>query len=233
MKVEDLMSVGVIAVAPETPLKDAAALLAEHHISGLPVVDENSALLGIVSEADILVKERGPEPRHVGLIGWLLGGGVADPEKLAARTAGDAMTSPAITIRPNGRVSEAARLMTEEGIKRLPVVDPDGKLLGIVTRADLVRAFARPDFEIAREIREDVIKRTLWLDDDMLAIRVERGEVRLSGELERRTDAQLLPGFVERVPGVVSVHSQLTWRWDDRKAAPERTDPGVGTALRR
>ena len=111
--------------------------------------------------------------------------------------------------------------MTENGIKRLPVVDSHGTLIGIVTRADLVRAFARPDHEIEREIREDVILRSLWIEAPSVVVRVERGEVRLSGRLERRADAELLEQFVARVPGVVSVHSTLRWRWDDRKASRE------------
>jgi CBS domain-containing protein len=214
MKIKELMSENPIAVGPEAPLRDVASILVEYRISGLPVIGERLEVLGVVSEADILVKERGAEPRH-GLAGWLLAGGVPDADKLAARTAGEAMTSPAITIRAEAHVAEAARLMTEKGIKRLPVVDADGKLLGIVTRADLVRAFARPDREIEREIREDVVRRTLWIDDAGLYVRVERGEVRLSGKLERRSDAELLPLFVGKVPGVVSVHSTLRWDWDD------------------
>jgi CBS domain-containing protein len=231
MKVKELMNPEVIAVEKETPLKEVAATLADHHISGVPVVDE-ARVVGVVSEADILVKERGPEPRHEGLIGWLLGGGVADAGKLAARTAGDAMTSPAITIRTRSRVSEAARLMTQEGVKRLPVVGPDGILVGIVTRADLVRAFARSDDDIEREIREDVVKRTLWLEDHALIVRVEHGEVTLAGELERRNDAELLSAFVERVPGVVSVRSEVAWVWDDRKglARQERSARPARTA---
>jgi CBS domain-containing protein len=108
--------------------------------------------------------------------------------------------------------------MTEHGIKRLPVVDARGKLVGILTRSDLVRAFARPDEEIEREIREDVVRRALGLDGQGLNVRVQRGDVMLSGELERRTDVELLPRFVARVPGVVSVSTVLTWRWDDRSA---------------
>ena len=112
--------------------------------------------------------------------------------------------------------------MTELGIKRLPVLDWDGKLVGIITRADLVRAFARTDSEIEREIREDIVRRRLWVDyDKNLEIRVHRGEVTLSGKLERRTDAELLGDFVAYVPGVVSVSSTVTWAWDDRDAALE------------
>jgi CBS-domain-containing membrane protein len=226
MKVEELMTRNAIAVTPEIPLKEVGGLLAEHRISGLPVVDDEGHVLGVVSEADILVKERGPESKHGGVFAWLLEGGRADQEKLAARNAGEAMTAPAITIRARKHVSEAARLMTEHGIKRLPVVDAYGSLVGIVTRSDLVRAFARSDDEIAREIREDVVTRTLWIEDPGLEVRVDRGEVTLTGELERKADADLLSLFVARVPGVISVRSELTWRWDDRSTV-ERSDPHV------
>lgn len=232
MRIKQLMTPDPLAVGSEAPLKDVAAILAKHHISGLPVISELRTVLGVVSEADILVKEQGPESRHEGLFGWLLEGGRADEAKLAARTAGEAMTAPAITIGPEKQVSEAARLMTEHGIKRLPVVDPDGKLLGIVTRSDLVRAFARPDDEIEREIREDVVRQTLWIESEKLDLRVERGDVTLSGRLERRSDAELLPLFVARVPGVVSVRSTLTWDWDDPKTR-EQSDPHVPIAPRR
>jgi CBS domain-containing protein len=167
-----------------------------------------------------------------GLIGWLLAGGLQDDEKLAARKCGEAMTSPAITFGAARHISEAARLMTENGIKRLPVFDADGKLVGIVTRCDLVRAFARPDGEIEREIREDVIRNTLWIEGEGLDVCVERGEVTLSGELERRSDVELLQRFAARVPGVVTVHSTLTWRWDDRKASVGRGDPRMPIAPR-
>jgi CBS domain-containing protein len=231
MKVEELMTRNAIAVTPEIPLKEVGGLLAEQRISGLPVVDDEGHVLGVVSEADILVKERGPESKHGGVFAWLLEGGRADQEKLAARNAGEAMTAPAITIRARKHVSEAARLMTEHGIKRLPVVDAYGSLVGIVTRSDLVRAFARSDDEIAREIREDVVTRTLWIEDPGLEVRVDRGEVTLTGELERKADADLLSLFVARVPGVISVRSELTWRWDDRSTV-ERSDPHVPVALR-
>jgi CBS domain-containing protein len=106
--------------------------------------------------------------------------------------------------------------MVNRGIKRLPVVDGAGKLVGIVTRGDLVKVFARPDADIEREIREDVVKRAFWIDDPALEIRVEQGNVRLAGRIARRTDVELLPAVVGRVPGVVSVHSTLRWRHDDR-----------------
>lgn len=227
MKVREVMSAKVFTVRPEATLKEVARTLAEHRISGVPVVNGQGTVLGIVSEADILVKERGPSPRHGGLVAWVVGGGVADPEKLAARTAAEAMTAPAVTIPITRTVAEAARLMIAEGVKRLPVVDAHGTLHGIVTRSDLVRAFARQDGEIEREIRHDVIESALWLDPNELEVRVSRGETTLSGEVECRTDAEALPRLVERVPGVVSVRSTVTWRLDDRKARLAAGNPRV------
>jgi CBS domain-containing protein len=233
MKVRELMTEDLVTVGPETSLKDVATILAELGISGLPVIGEGRTVVGVVSEADILVKEQGSEPHHGGFIGWLLEGGRADSAKLSARTAGEAMTAPAITIGADREVSEAARLMVEHGIKRLPVVDSDGKLAGIVTRSDLVRAFARPDDEIEHEIREEVVRRALWIEDDALEIGVRRGEVTLGGQVERKSDAELLARFAARVPGVISVSSTLGWERDDHKTTVPGSDPHVPIPPRR
>ncbi|HET7745186.1 MAG TPA: CBS domain-containing protein [Gaiellaceae bacterium] len=227
MNVKQIMSPKVITTRPESLLKDVARTLTEYGISGVPVVDDQGTVVGVVSEADILVKERGPKPRHEGLGAWILRGGVADREKLAARTASEAMTAPAITIAATRSVSEAARLMIDEGIKRLPVVDLQGKLVGIVTRSDLVRVFAREDAEIEREIREDVIRSALWLDPQGIEVRVERGEVTLAGETDYRLDAEILTHLVERVPGVVAVQSTVGWRFDERETKLGEHDPHV------
>jgi osmotically-inducible protein OsmY len=101
--------------------------------------------------------------------------------------------------------------MVQEGINRLPVVDKR-KLLGIVTRADLVRAFTRSDEEIANEIQTEILRRTLWLEPGAVTVRVADGVVEVTGEVETETDAELLPLFIERVPGVVSVEPALTVR---------------------
>jgi CBS domain-containing protein len=209
------MNPDVLTVRPETPLKEVAHRLVERGISGMPVCDENGRVLGVVSEADILYKERGEARKGAGLLALLLEPHDDADRKIGARTAGEAMTSPAVTIEPNRRLAEAARVMLERGINRLPVVR-DGKLVGIVTRADLVRAFERPDYEIAREIREDVVLRTLWIPD-AVDVRVERGEVTLRGKLDTSTEVELVERLAERVPGVVAVHSELTWRDDLRK----------------
>jgi CBS domain-containing protein len=219
MRVKDLMTPDVVAVRPDTSLKEVARTLAEHGISGVPVVSERDQLVGVVSEADILFKEHGSEPRSR-LLDWL-DGNSGDREKLAARTAAEAMTSPVLTIGAHTDVSEAAREMTERGVNRLPVIDWSGALVGIITRADLVRAFARTDDEIEKEIRSDIVKGTLWIDAGALDIDVQRGEVVLAGELERRTDAELLERLVSRVPGVVSVRDSVAWRDDDTKLPRE------------
>ncbi len=105
-----------------------------------------------------------------------------------------------------------ATISVDEGINRLPVVDEDGTLIGLVSRGDLVRAFARSDEEIRGEIEEDVIRRTLWLDPATVDVTVTNGIVTLAGEVASSAGAQLVPTFVRKVPGVVEVSSTLTSR---------------------
>jgi CBS domain-containing protein len=219
VEIKDLMTSDVISVAPETSLKDVARTLVEHGISGLPVCDADGRVLGVVSEADILYKEQGRPERH-GPLGWLLGEPPTEaPAKARARTAGEAMTSPAVTIRRTRPAAAAARLMVETGVNRLPVVSGEGTLLGIVTRADLVRAFTRPDREIAAEIREDVLERVLWVPAGTISVRVTDGEVELSGKLETSAEVAVLEKLVETVPGVVSLRSAVTHELDEPSRA--------------
>jgi CBS domain-containing protein len=214
VKVKDVMISDVKTVTPNATLKDVAAMLLESGISGLPVVGSVREVLGVVSEADILVKEREPSPRQSRLLGL-----ISEPEnleeisKLKARTAGDAMTAPAITIGPESSVSEAAALMIDRGINRLPVVE-NGKLVGIVTRADLVRAFTRSDVELEREIREDIVLGHFLIPPNKVTVAVSGGQVTLSGEVDNETDARLVAEHARRVPGVVSVKSSLSWPSD-------------------
>jgi CBS domain-containing protein len=215
MNVRDVMTADVRTVAPGMSLKEAAGVLIEGRISGVPVVDNDGKVLGVLSEGDILFKERTPDERPGAVIAWLF-----DPlqfeesRKLGARVVGEAMTGPAVTIRPERPVSAAAALMLDRGVNRLPVVDRTGALVGIVTRADLVRAFARADADVAREIREGVIRDQMWLEGGRVEVEVEAGEVVLRGSVERRGDAEVLPRLVARVPGVVAVDSKLTWSED-------------------
>jgi CBS domain-containing protein len=227
MKVHEIMTTDVLTIGPEAPLKDVARILVERRISGMPVCDIERHVLGVVSEADILFKERGRPSEGSALVGWMLGGDVTpDAAKSAARTVDEAMTAPAITISPFRFVDEAARLMTEHGVNRLPVVR-DGELVGIVTRTDLVRAFTRGDAEIRDEIVHELLERTLWLDPAAVEVEVEDGAVLLTGELRTRSDAALLERLVTRVPGVVQVDAKLHWRVDDStrkgRQALERT----------
>ncbi len=214
MKVEQVMTREVVTVTPETPLKEVAAILAERRISGLPVCDETSRVVGVVSENDILFKELGPDQRRGGPLAWLLDPAPSRSPKTIARTAAEAMTSPAVTTRPKAQVSEAARVMVERGVNRLPVVK-DSQLVGIVTRADLVKAFVRSDEEIAREIREDVIRETLWLVPEELKVEVDHGDVKIAGRVDTRTDADLIKAFASKVPGVISVTGEIEWVFDD------------------
>jgi len=211
------MTRDVRTASVSTPLREVARVLVEHRISGLPIV-VGGRVVGVVSEADILLKEQGDQPRRSGLLGALalLGADRDEIEaKLNASTAGEAMSSPAVTITEDRPVAEAAAAMMNGGINRLPVVDTAGRLAGIVTRADLVRAFVRSDEEIGREIREDVILHTLWIAPEHVGVTVTDGNVRLTGQVEGESDARVLPEFVRRVPGVITVTSDLSWQGDD------------------
>lgn len=220
MNVARIMTKDVVTVTPECTLKEVARLLAEHRIAGLPVCREDGELVGVVSEGDILWKETGLAADHGNLIARILNAADREDDKLDAATAGEAMSAPAVTIGPEAAVAEAARLMIEERVNRLPVV-VDGKVVGIVARSDLVRAFLRPDAEIEREITDDVLLRVLWIDPATLAITVNRGAVVLEGVVDNRSSAELVEAYVRRVPGVVSVESRLDWELDDlgRRAA--------------
>ncbi len=213
MKVQDVMTTDVATTDPDTLLKEAARELVRRRISGMPVVDSDLQVLGVVSEADILAKE-GSEPRGGGgFLQWLVDPG--DPwitARFDAVTVGEAMSTPAQTITPDRPLAEAATIMLDEGVNRLPVVDTDGKLVGLVSRGDLVRAFARPDDEIRREIEEDVVRKTLWLDPATLDVTVTNGIVTLAGDVASAADAELLPTLTRKVPGVVQVSSSLTHR---------------------
>jgi CBS domain-containing protein len=210
MKVADVMQRKVLTVQPGASLKEAAKLLVEHGISGLPVVDVDGRVLGVFSETDLLYKEQG-EPDTPTSLAWLIDPLlIADREKLAAHTVGEAMTAPAQTIASGRPVADAAKLMLGAGVNRLPVVDA-GKLVGIVTRADLVRALVRSDAQIAQDIQFGVIERGMWLDSHALEVKVDAGEVTLAGCLDNRRDAEVLPRLVGAVPGVVGVDSRLTW----------------------
>lgn len=235
MKVADVMTRNVVAVRPQTPLKDVAALMVERGISGVPVVDEGGAVLGIVSEADFLIKERGAESVHHRLLGRFFGEPrqtQAELAKIEATTAGEAMTSPAITVAAGDSLRQAAAQMASRKINRLPVVE-NGLLVGIVTRADVVRAFVRPDTELERLVREEVLAKTaFWLEPEAFEIAVRDGVVRLGGRVERRSLAETIVEVTRDLGGVVGVESHLTWEIDDVEGPGGPTEPDVLMTLR-
>ena len=213
MRVKDVMTEKVATVGPDATLKQVAGVLAERSISGMPVVDGDGGVLGVVSEADIIVKAAG-QPQSAGIFGRLFRPEGVDERQLTATTAGEAMTAPAVTVDADLLLSEAARLMVEHRVNRLPVL-LDGKLVGIVSRADLVRAFTRSDTEIWEELHNEVPRR-LWISPDDMDITVAGGEVKMSGRVETKTVAELIEAYAWRVPGVVSVDcTGLTWEVDD------------------
>ena len=217
------MNRDVVTIRPDMPLKRVAAILSANHISGAPVCNPAGDVVGVISEADILRKEEGVRPDVGGRFNWLLRKLDGETAKVGARTAGEAMTSPALTIRATEPVSTAAQLMVERSINRLPVVS-DGELVGIVTRADLVRAFHRSDDEIAREIRDEVLVHALWLAPEALSLDVRSGVVAIRGTVETEADADVAVRLIRRIPGVVDVQHDLrprVRRTRDYRVMPE------------
>jgi CBS domain-containing protein len=215
MKIETLMTKDVLTVSPDTPLKEAAALLSVRRISGAPVCDQDNIVLGVLSEADIIRKSQGLAPEVHGIARWFTRLFDGELDKVEARTVRDAMTAPALTVRPFDSVSKAARLMVEHRINRLPVA-VDGQLVGIVTRADLVRAFNRTDDELADQIRDEVFVRALWLGPEELDLSVRDGIVTIGGAVETESDARVVEHLVRGIPGVIDVSAELRARHRER-----------------
>jgi CBS domain-containing protein len=214
MKVRDLMTTDPITTTPGALLKEAARIMVREKISGLPVM-EGSKVVGIVTEGDFLRQEANrDQPYRLSLLEALFGEGAAEP---AVETVGEVMTEPVITITPDATVSEAARVMSHRKVKRLPVLDDGGNLIGVISRADVVNAFTKPDEVIEDEVREDIVRRLLFLEPDVIDVGVDDGVVTLSGELENRTEAHLLEELTRRIAGVVRVVSNLTYEVDDQR----------------
>jgi CBS domain-containing protein len=226
MRIEKIMTHDVITVAPDTPLKDVALLLVANRISGVPVCGPDGEVLGVVSEADILRKAEGFAPDVGRAMAWLLRRLDGELDKISARTAGDAMTAPALTVGPAHQVSEVARLMVDHAVNRVPVVAGD-RLVGIVSRADIVRAFTRSDEEIEHEVREDVLLGIMLLVPEEFDVSVENGRVVVSGRVNTQEDAQILVRCVQRIPGVLDVEADLRWELGE---APRGKHVGSGRA---
>jgi CBS-domain-containing membrane protein len=212
--VKDVMTENVVSVTDTTPYKEIVELLAQHAVSAVPVVDSAQRVIGIVSEADLLhkIEFTGLEP-HVHILERKQRR--AARAKAAGDVARDLMSSPAVTISPDASLSAVAKVMDDERVKRLPVVDEQGRLGGIVSRRDLLRVFLRGDEALREEIRSQVLRRTLWVDPDTITVVVERGIVTLSGTADRRSTAQITVRLCESVEGVVEVVDQLRYEYDD------------------
>jgi CBS-domain-containing membrane protein len=208
------MTCEVVTVDKQTSFKEIAATMAERRVSALPVLDEDGRVAGIVSEADLLLKEEFPEATAGGR---LFQGRRQRMEraKAAGDTAAELMTAPAVTVGPDATVTEAARLLHRHGIKRMPVVDPAGPLLGIVSRPDLLKVFLRSDAEIAQEVRQEVLVRAMWVNPDTVTVKVRDGIVTLTGQLERLSLIPIAVSLVHSLDGVVDVVDRLTFEVDD------------------
>ena len=203
-RVQDVMTIEVVVAHPTTPVKQVADLLAGHGLSALPVIDGQGRVLGVVSETDLFGDSQRPA-----------GGPVAT-------TAGEVMTSPAVTVSPHATLTEAARRMQADGLKRLPVVAASGRLIGIVSRADLLRPLVRPDEHISRDV-EELLERKLLVAAGV-EVEVRDGIVTLTGQLERRSLISILVGLADGIEGVVRVEDWLTFAFDDTGVQPSSSN---------
>lgn len=225
MRICDLMTSPAVVVSPETTLREVAVLLSRHRIAGVPVVRDGE-VVGMVSESDIIEKERGPDEESRDFVDRVL-----HRRRCAAAyatTAGEAMTSPPVVVDAWMSAYEAAWLMSIYDVGRLPVLDR-GRLVGVVARADLIRYFARSDADIERDVHEYLIR---ILQEPDVDVHVEDGRVFLTGEVEYAADLGCLRHGVSRVPGVVAIDSQVRLRGadgaSDRPSSESAVKVGAG-----
>lgn len=217
--VQHVMTEDVVSVRLFTPYREIVETMARRKVGALPVLDPGGRVAGVVSETDLIAKQViGPEvePRM-----WhrFSRAGRRARAKRALVDARQLMTRPAVTVGQDESLARAAYLMQRHNVRHLPVVDGDNRLLGIVSRGDLLRIFLRPDAEIREDIRRDVLVDTLELRDDAVRVLVDRGVATLSGKLELASTAAGAARLTATVPGVVDVVNRLTWTTDDLSPA--------------
>lgn len=208
--VRNVMTRDVVFVGRDAGYKEIVELMLRHAVSAVPVIDAQGKVRGIVSELDLMQKvECTTTEEHPTIIErrrrratWA---------KACADTAAELMTSPAIVINQDATVAAAAVLMHRKNVKRLPVVDHNGDLVGIISRADVLRGYLRPDAEIRREIVEDVLRHTLWVQPYEVEVTVRQGRVALTGRVDRQSTAQIAIQLVRATPGVVDVVARLAY----------------------
>ncbi|EXG82450.1 CBS domain-containing protein [Cryptosporangium arvum] len=211
--VRDVMTTEVRTVHPGSSVKAVAEQFDLGRISAVPVVNEERHVLGVISETDLLHKityqdDADGRPR-------LLRRHRADRAKADGMTAAELMTTPPVTVGPGASLTEAAGLMERTAVKRLPVIDESGALVGIVSRGDLIRVFTRSDADILREVEREIFLRVLMLPPGMASAEVTDGVVTIRGALARECETEVAGDLVRRVDGVVGVDNQLTYRLDD------------------
>lgn len=206
--VKDVMSTHVIAIREIATFKEIATRLREQGVSAFPVVDRAGKVIGVVSEADLLPKEA-LECTVPGVLHSL--GHRREEAKITATTAADLMTTPPVTIGPDEPVSHAAHLMYSNRVKRLPVTGEDGRLVGIVTRSDVLSVYSRPDEDIHREITKDLILGIFLCDPHTFTVTVKDGVVTIEGSPETAWVGHDIIDAARHVEGVVAVRDRLTY----------------------
>lgn len=206
--VKDVMTTHVVAVKRTASFKEMIVRMRKSHVSAFPVVDDAGRVIGVVSQADMLNKEADLAPGPGPLSGILR---FRDHEKALGVTAAELMTSPPVTVGPDTPLADAARLMRDRRVKRLPVVNAGEHLIGIISRADVLRVFTRPDAEIRREVAEEVIVETFLMDSQTLAVSVHDGIVKLTGRPETDQLGRDLVEAVRHIDGVVAVKDNLVY----------------------
>ncbi|MFC7216955.1 CBS domain-containing protein [Streptomyces polyrhachis] len=223
--VGSVMTDDVVQAGYDTSFKEVTQLLVQHRIGGVPVVDADRKVLGVVCGSDLLARqvEADDPSRPPHRFAWPRLGSAARRRrgKARARTAGQLMSCPAVTVSTDATLADAARTMARHRIDRLPVVDARQHLVGIVTRHDLIRIYLRPDGEIHDEIISEIAVGALSLAPLALGVSVHGGVVVLNGQLERRSDIGVAVRMVGQIDGVVAVTDQLTFRLDDAHVKPD------------
>jgi CBS domain-containing protein len=205
-RVKDVMTTEVVVVRRDTTFKEMAATLRRYRVSALPVVDDAGRVVGVVSEADMLVKEALADP---GIAAGLLH--QKDVRKAEGLIAGDLMTHEVVTVSPEDPVEQAARMMHFLRIKRLPVVNSGGQLVGIVSRSDVLAVFDRTDEDIRKDIVDTMLLHEFLIDLRLFRVTVEAGVVTLEGYPETAALGRGLVRKARHVPGVVAVHDRLSY----------------------
>jgi CBS domain-containing protein len=212
--VKDVMTTRVIWVKKDATFRDIATALREYRVSAFPVVDDDGKVIGVVSEADLLNKEAlADEP---GVISGILRR--RDQAKARGVTAGDLMTTAVVAVRPDDTVEHAAKLMYDRRVKRLPVTDDNGRLVGIISRADVLAIFDRTDQDIRKEITDEVILGEFMADPLVFQVSVKDGIVTLAGRPETNMLGHDIVRRVRHVQGVVAVRDRLVYPPPERSS---------------